>query len=76
LGIWLSFSGLDIQGQNGRCHAGDLRNSRKLKPHKMCSIEHFTAATAALSAGRREGAVMAERGKNGNRGGTACMQSH
>jgi hypothetical protein len=29
--------------------------------------EHFAAATAALTAGRREGGVMAERGQNGNR---------
>jgi hypothetical protein len=34
-------------------------------------IEHFAAATAALSAGRREGGVMAETARFGNRRGRA-----
>jgi hypothetical protein len=51
LGIWLSFAGAD-HGDNPR-PAGFLLDLSVL-------IEHFAVATAALSAGRREGGVMAE----------------
>src|SRR5262249_47280422 len=51
LGIWLSFAAA-AHGDNPRL-AGFLLDLSVL-------IEHFAVATAALSAGRREGGVMAE----------------
>jgi hypothetical protein len=52
LGIWLSFA--------GQSH-GDKPPAARILLDLSVLIEHFTVATAALSAGRREGGYMAER---------------
>jgi hypothetical protein len=55
LGIWLSFSAATGTSPADRILLG-----------LSVLIEHFTAATAALSAGRRKAGVMAEAGAKYN----------
>jgi len=65
LGIWLSFAAIGHGQTPGQPDAARL----------SVLIEHFTVATAALSAGRRKAGVMAEAREKHNRGRVAAPGS-